>query len=111
MLPNGFSPTLIRRATRRPRDLCPGPRSSPVPPPYLLCRRCGGIWIESSVNGGWDRGSEPCPGSSPAGGEKLESNPAHWEKLSTLPFAVFSSIRRNHLYKVHMGTVAPVVSD
>jgi nicotinic acid mononucleotide adenylyltransferase len=34
-------------------------------------------------------------------------NPSQWEKLSTLPFAAFSSICENHLYEVHTGSLSP----
>jgi len=37
-------------------------------------------------------------------------NPAQWEKLSTLPFAAFSSICENHLYEVHLGRVSELAS-
>jgi nicotinic acid mononucleotide adenylyltransferase len=37
-------------------------------------------------------------------------DPAQWKKLSTLPFAAFSSIRENRLYEVHTGALTSLAS-
>ncbi len=62
--------------------------------------------IETSLDVRW-LGGPPVETSSTVIRSALP-DPSQWEKLSTLPFAAFSSIRENHLYAVHTGA-DPVV--
>jgi len=58
--------------------------------------------VETSLDVRWI-GGPPVETSSTAIRSALP-HPAQWVKLSTLPFAAFSSIRENRLYEVHLGS-------
>ncbi len=58
--------------------------------------------IETTLDVRWLRG--PPVHTSSTMIRSVLPHPAQWEKLSALPYAVFSSIRANHLYQVSAAT-------